>query len=185
VLRAVTKRLNRWIDPRHGADEEAERLPRTRMLRMLEEGAASGGLSRVQRDLISRVMNASQVRVASVMIARARAATVPIDLPREEFLRIARMAHFSRLPVWRGDPRRMVGFVSVFNVLTDEQKQPIATHIEQVAVLAPSDRVPAALLKMQQARAPLAIVEDRPGQCVGILTIKDLVEEIVGELEAW
>lgn len=185
VLRGLSTRLNRWIDPQHALRREAEPRTRTHMLQMLEEGAVSGGLSHMQRDLIARVMNTSQVRVAAVMIQRARAATVPIDIPREEFLRIARMAHFSRLPVWRGDPKRMVGFVAVFDVLTDEQKLPIAAHLREAVVLSPDERVPAALQRMQTARKPMAIVEDRQGNCLGILTVKDLVEEIVGDLEAW
>jgi CBS domain containing-hemolysin-like protein len=185
VLRALTARLNRWLGQSGGSNNPSEVLPRTHMLQMLEEGAVSGGLSRMQRDLMERVVNVTHVRVASVMIPRARAATVPLDIPREEFLRIARMAHFSRLPVWRGDPRRMVGFVAVFDILTDEKKQPIAAHLREAVTLAPDDRVPAALQKMQQARKPMAIVEDRQSQCLGILTIKDLVEEIVGDLEAW
>ncbi|MBU0641162.1 MAG: DUF21 domain-containing protein [Planctomycetes bacterium] len=184
LLRQLTRTLVRRIDPRHAA-QEASLLPRARTLRLLHEGAARGGLTLFQRETIERVMNISQVRVGSVMIHRQRAATVPIDIGRDDFLRIARMSHFSRLPVWRDDPKRVVGIVNVYDVLSDDEQHAPADLLREALFLQPADSVPAALLELQQARQAMAIVRDRFDNCIGILTVKDLVEEIVGDLEAW
>jgi len=160
-------------------------LPRARMHRLLREGAVRGGLTSFQRDTIERILSLSRVTVERVMVPLARAATVPADISREDFLRIARMAHFSRLPVWRGQVGNMVGVVTVFEVLTDAQERPISAHARPTLALPASETVPAALLKLQQAHQFMAIVNDKRGRCVGILTLKDLVEEIVGDLESW
>jgi CBS domain containing-hemolysin-like protein len=183
LMRHVNRALVHWIDPSQGTD--APLMPRAHVVRLLHEGAALGGLTSFQRDLIDRVMNLSTVRVHSVMIPRARAATVTRDIRRDDFLRIARMAHFSRLPVWEGDPRRIVGVVYVFDVLTDDQQRAVQQHVRPALAIPDHMRVSAALLRLQQARETMAIVQDRHGNCVGILTLKDLVEEIVGDLEAW
>jgi putative hemolysin len=184
VLSRLTDHLTRWIDS-SGVAAETDLLPRARIRRLLSEGAVSGGLSAFQRDTLERVMNISRVRLANIMIPRRRAAIVPIDIPRDELLRIARMAHFSRLPVYRDDPRRIVGIVNVYDVLTDEQEKPIAEYVRPVTALPATDTVPAALLKLQRAREVMGIVTDRAGSCLGLFTMKDLVEEIVGDLEAW
>lgn len=184
LLGKLTHALIRWIDPRRAEGEE-DLLPRARIRRLLSEGAASGGLSAFQRDTLERVMSISRVRLANVMVPRRRAAIVPIDIPREDLLRIARMAHFSRLPVFRDHPRHIVGIVNVYHVLTDDQERPIAEYVREAIFLRASETVPAALVKMQQARQVMAIVTDRDGNCLGLFTIKDLVEEIVGDLEAW
>lgn len=184
LMRSVTRAFARWIDPTRDA-REAQVLPRANVRLLLHEGAALGGLSSFQRDLIDRVMNLAHVRVGSVMIPRQRAATVALDVPRDDFLRIARMAHFSRLPVYRDDPRQIIGVVAVFDVLTDPQRQPIAAHVRPPITLTEQVNVSTALLQLQQARETMAIVQDRAGRCLGILTLKDLVEEIVGDLEAW
>lgn len=185
ALRGLTRGLIRMIDPSRAVREE-DLLPRTRMLRQLREGAASGGLSVFQRDLIERVLNVSHVRVSQVMIARERAAIVAEDISREDFLRIARMAHFSRLPMHaRGNSGRVVGIVNVYDVITDERPRAPWEYRHEPLRLAADERVPAALLKLQETRQAMAIVEDGRGQCIGILTVKDLVEEIVGELEVW
>ncbi len=184
LLRAWTRRVLRWIDPVRAATE-AELLPRARTLRLLEEGAVRGGMSPVQREIMERVLRVSTVRMANVMVPRARAAMLPTSVSREDFLRVARMAHFSRIPLYRGDPRKVVGVVSVFDVLMDDRNRPIAEHVRPATFVQVGESVPAALLRMQQARNAMAIVTDAAGHCVGLCTIKDLVEEIVGELEAW
>jgi putative hemolysin len=184
VLGMLTHHLIRRIDPQHVGTEE-DLLPRTRIRRLLSEAAASRGLSAFQRDTLERVLHISQVRVANVMVPRQRAAIVPVDIPRGELLRIARMAHFSRLPVYRDDRRRIVGIVNVYHVLTDDEERPIADHVQPATFVQATETVPAALLKMQQARQVMAIVTDPAGNCLGLFTMKDLVEEIVGELAAW
>ncbi len=184
VLDRLTQYLIRRIDP-SGVTAETDLLPRARVRRLLSEGAASGGLSTFQRDTLERVMDISRVRVGNVMVPRRRAAIVSIDIPRSDLLRIARMAHFSRLPVYRDDPRRIVGIVNVYDVLTDEEEKPIADYVQEITALHAAETVPAALLKLQKARQVMAIVTDRAGNCLGLFTMKDLVEEIVGDLEAW
>lgn len=184
VLGRLTRHLIRWIDPLRTSGEE-DLLPRARIRRLLSEGAVSGGLSAFQRDTLERVMNISRVRLANVMVPRQRAAIAPIGISRDGLLRIARMAHFSRLPVYRDDPRRIVGIVNVYHVLTDDEEKPIEAYVQEATRLLATETVPAALLKLQQARQVMAIVTDSDGNCLGLFTMKDLVEEIVGELQAW
>ena len=155
------------------------------MQRLLHEGAAHGGLSSFQRETIERVMHLGQVRLGSVMVPRGRAALVPEDISRDDFLRIARMAHFSRYPVYRGDPRQVIGVVEVFDVITDGQRRAVARQVRPPLTLRADQRVPAALRSLQREPRAMAIIVDRRGQCVGLLTMKDLVEEIVGDLAAW
>ncbi|MGE0480693.1 MAG: CNNM domain-containing protein [Phycisphaerae bacterium] len=184
LLRSITRAAIRRLDPARLSDEDAV-LARAKGVKLLLEGVERGDLSPFQRDLFERVMKLSQVRVASVMIPRARAAMAPFNMPREDFLRAARMAHISRFPVYRDDPRYVVGVVQVFDVLSDPAARPLIDYIQQPCILRPSDAVPNALLRMQRTRQSMAIVQDTAGHCLGILTIKDLVEEIVGELEVW
>jgi putative hemolysin len=185
ALLALPRALLRWLAPGRAATELDLLPPRARTLHLLREGAARGGLTPMQRDLIERVLNLSSVRVSDVMIPRQRAVLVPQDIGRDDFLRIARMAHFSRLPTYRGDPRQVVGIVNVYDVLTDRDSAPVAAHARPPVTLAEHVNVSAALLKLQRARETMAVVIDRAGGCVGVLTLKDLVEEIVGDLEVW
>jgi CBS domain containing-hemolysin-like protein len=184
LLRGLTHLLVRWIDPAH---VEAQRsvLPRAQALRLLREGAVHGGLSKLQRDLMDRVVNLSHTSVSSVMVPRSRAALVAKDIPRGDLLRAVRMAHFSRLPIYDGSPTTIIGILNVYDVLTDTDERPIEVHMHEPFRLPASDSVAKALVRMQQARQVMAIVEDAQGRCVGLLTVKDLVQQIVGYIEQW
>lgn len=184
LLRQLTRGLIHLIDPTRASAEEHV-LRRARTLGLLREGAVRGGLSVWQRDLMDRVMRISKTPVASVMIPRERAATVPADIPRDGFLRIVRMAHFSRLPVYGDNPRRIIGIVNVYDVLADPRGRPVRAHLRDAFRLSAGTSVSGALLRMQQARQAMAIVDDRDGDCLGILTVKDLAEQIIGDFEAW
>jgi putative hemolysin len=184
ALRALPGAILRVIDPDRAAQVDVL-SSRGHVERLLHEGAARGGLSEFQRDTMGRIMGMSVVRLGTVMVPRERAAMVPIDIPRDDFLRIARMSHFSRLPVYRGDPRRVVGVVSVFDVLTDAQRRPITEHLHPPLLLSAELTVSAGLIRLQRAHQFMAIIVNRREECVGLLTMKDLAEEIVGELEAW
>lgn len=184
VLRGLTRLAVRLVD-RSGVAHREGVVPRAIMLRLLQEGAARGGLTTAQSDMIQRVMTLSEVRVGRVMIPHARAAIISENISREDFLRIARMAHFSRMPVWGSQPGQIRGIVNVYDVLTDERERPVAEHVRDAIELHPNDPVSAALLKMQNAGQAMAIVVDRSHRCLGVLTVKDLVEEIVGDLAAW
>lgn len=184
LLREWTHLLIRRIDPQTAAREAAV-LPRARTLRLLREAAVYGGLTAAQRDMMERVLKISKVPLVKIMVPRQRAAIVPVDIPRDDLLRIARMAHFSRLPVYRDDPRKIVGVVNVYDILTDAEQRPVAAHVQPPLLLRADETVPAALVKLQQTHNAMAIVTDAAGNCLGLFTMKDLVEEIIGELEAW
>lgn len=172
------------LDPSRAASER-DLLPRARMMRGLREGMERGGLSELQREAFERVMRLSGMRVNAVMVPLARAAMIPETIRREDFLRIARMAHFSRLPVYRRQTRDVIGVVHVFDVLADPEARPVTEHMREIHTMRPNETVPAALRQMQQAGQTMAVVKNLQGQCIGLLTIKDLVEEIVGEIEVW
>jgi len=183
LLRSITRLAMRCVDPRRAAP--ADVLPHTRMRRLISEGAARGGLTAFQRATMERVLRVSQVRLSDVMTPRKRCASVPRDIPRADLLRIARMSHFSRLPVYERDPHTVVGVINVYDVITDREQRPIAEYLRDVVRLPGDCSVPAAMVRLQRAREVMAIVEDSAGRFIGLFTMKDLVEEIVGELEAW
>ncbi|MBI5865655.1 MAG: DUF21 domain-containing protein [Planctomycetes bacterium] len=185
LMRVLTRALTRWIDPAQAQSDETG-VPRMHVRRLLHEGAARGGLTVFQRDTLDRVLNIAQVRVADVMVPRARAAIISLDIGRADFLRVARMAHFSRMPAHQpGDPRRIVGIINVHDVIADLETRPIREYAQPALCVQDGETVPAAMLKLQNSRQVMGVAVDGAGNCVGLFTMKDLVEEIVGGLEVW
>jgi len=181
LLRQVT-RLSVWVS----GHEEDDRLrgPRGEVIGLLREGAAEGALTREQAEIIERVMNFSSVRVGAVMIPRRLTATVPITATRTQFLWAVRSHSYSRMPVVERDGRTVSGIISVCDVLADETEAGIGTWMKPPIVVQAKDSAGRALVQLQSAGETMAVVNDPRRGFVGIVTLKDIVEEIFGELPA-
>jgi len=159
------------------------RLPEERLSEIFAEGHASGLLTHMQAVMVDRVMKIADVTLADVMVPLDKAVVIRRDTTRDELLALVRQSNHSRLPVL-DDAGEAVGILDIYDVLTDESGTAPADHMTDPLALPAGASVTEALYRMQRARRMMAIVRsaDRP---VGLATIKDLVEEIVGELDEW
>lgn len=182
----VLQRLSRLAAKLVGEDSDADWLgQRGEIVGLLREGAAEGVLTEEQTEIVERVMRLSSVRVGEIMIPARRVVALPIDANRALFEHVVRTSNYSRMPVIGRDRRSVVGIVNVYEVLADEEKGGIDKWVRSTLTLSASETAAGALVQLQRARATMAIVADRQRGFVGILTLKDVVEEIFGELAAW
>lgn len=182
VLRMLTRLLMRWTGHRW---EEAWTNPRIEVVGLLQEGGAYGALTLEQTRIIDRVMNLANVHVGSIMVPRRKVATIPYTATAEQFRSVVQARPYSRLPVVGKEPRRILGVVTVHHVLADEEGFSIERHLRPPLHVSANTSTAAALLKLQQGEAAMAIVTDPRRGWVGIITLKDVVEEIFGGLAAW
>jgi len=184
LLKGINRVLIRALSPSE-TDESELVHPRQEVVALLREGLGHGVLSEQQSLSVERVMRLQHVRVGHAMIPRSRTAVVQLDAGRERLLELIGQHDFSRLPVCTADPRRIVGVVNVYDVLQADAQATVEQLMHPPLRARPEESVMACLVRMQRARQPMAVVETEGGRAVGIVTIKDLVEEIVGELAAW
>lgn len=156
-----------------------------RMAAILAEGQASGVLTTFQSRMAHRVMNIYDVRLADAMNPMSRVVSLPADATADQARDVACAHEYSRVPML-ADDGKVVGTLSLFDVLVEPGLARPADVMLDPLVLAADLPVNEALYRMQRRRAAMAVVRDgRSGRHVGIVTVKDLVEEIVGELGAW
>lgn len=161
------------------------RSARAEILGLLRETAATGTLTEEQTRMIERVMNLSSVRVGSIMLPRERVVSLPANVNRRTFEDIVRRHNYSRLPMLSSDRKTVTGVINVYDVLADETGGPLAGWLRAPLEIPARASAMQALLQMRQAHDEMAIVVDPRRGFVGVLTLKDLVEEIFGELGAW
>ena len=168
-----------------GSDRRRDALSRA-----LQSGDGFEGLSIERRDMLERVLKFDSIAVEDVMIPRADIVAIDEDISVTELLRIFSEAGHSRLPVYRGDlddPRGMIHIKDLVGILADpneaENKHcPLADIVRKILYVPPSMPVTDLLLKMQARRIHMALVIDEFGGTDGLVTIEDLVEQIVGEI---
>jgi CBS domain containing-hemolysin-like protein len=148
-------------------------------------------LPRARREMIERVVAFDEKRVADVMAPRADIVAVAMETPLDDLVKAFAEAGHSRLPVYRGDLDDPVGMVHVKDVvalIADPSSlppgdEPVLKKIRRAVLYVPrSMLVTDLLLRMQASRVHMALVIDEFGGTDGLLTIEDLVEEIVGDI---
>jgi putative hemolysin len=163
--------------------------PRQRLRAVLADSAAEGVISGYQHELVTKVLGLREKLVRDVMIPMGRVTAVPVEIDRAGFIEQLRQHSYSRLPVYQGKHETVVGIVHIIDVLAekaDGTPLQLAEVMRRDLVSVPVDvPVGQALFRMRKDRAAMAMVCDDRGRVVGIITLKDLVEEIVGELAAW
>jgi len=143
------------------------------------QGAITPYLGQITENIMSLHLST----VADAMIPLDRVASVEIGIGNKALEQVMRAARFSRLPVYEGSPDNIVGILNCFDYLYEtEHREGIRHLVRPTAFFERATPIPAALNRMQSARRPMAIVTDGRRRAVGIVALKDLVEEIVGEL---
>jgi CBS domain containing-hemolysin-like protein len=139
-----------------------------------------------ERELIHSVFEFGDTVVREVMVPRTDMVTISSDTPLEEALETIVKAGYSRIPIYEGDRDNIIGVLYAKDLLrrsTQERRGKKAASLSRAPLFVPEQKKVAELLReMQQRRIHMAIVVDEYGGTAGLVTIEDLVEEIVGEI---
>ncbi|MCD6404621.1 MAG: DUF21 domain-containing protein [Planctomycetes bacterium] len=171
-----------------GGGSEADFDPfftRERLAFYMREGHSEGVLSKYQVDLAQNILRGEHVTVARAMVKMDDVAAVPATISWEDFRQIARSRGFSRYPVYGDKREEITGILNIYDCYVVERgERRLEEVIRPVVYFRPDAHVTEALKILRDARQPMGIVTDN-GSALGIVTIKDCVEEIVGELYEW
>jgi CBS domain containing-hemolysin-like protein len=155
---------------------------------LIEAGQEEGILDESNRDLIQSVVEFGEKTVREAMKPRPEIVAVPINTTVEQFIELLRMKPFSRVPVFEGTIHNIKGIVYAQDVLqvpdTEAHTRTVDTLMRKDVYFVPESKLGSELLReMQKNNIRMAIVVDEYGGVAGLVTIEDLVEEIVGEID--
>jgi putative hemolysin len=153
---------------------------------LVREGRAQGVLDQTEEELIHSVFEFSETPVKKVMVPRPKMFTLDVDTPPGEAERLMVESGFSRIPVYDGSPDNMIGLVYIKDALRLlEKRQPVVLRkiVHPIHLVPETKKVGALLKELQKRRTHMALVIDEHGSLVGLVTMEDLLEEIVGEIQ--
>ncbi len=159
-------------------------LGRESLTSIVAEGHASGVLTHSQSIMADRIMRISGLSLHNVMLPMRRVVTLTPASTHQQAVDLFRRSNHTQLPIVSASGK-VTGVASFFDVLADKAETLPSAKAKPPIILVAGLTVMDALYHMQRDHAAMAIVEDATGRHVGIVTMKDLVEEIVGEIEAW
>ncbi|HEX5180641.1 MAG TPA: hemolysin family protein [Gemmatimonadaceae bacterium] len=147
---------------------------------LLREGELEGIGEHAEIDIIAGLVEFGEKVVRDVMTPRTAVFAVDEAIPPEAMARAIAQSGYSRIPVYRGSMDHIIGMVHVFDVLETGGQRP--APIRQVAHAPLSTRLSTVLYEMLRAQRHLAVVLDEFGGTAGIVTLEDLLEELVGDI---
>jgi putative hemolysin len=158
----------------------------------LTEAVEHGAISPRQNILAGNVLGLSEVRAYSVMTPLKTAALVNENATFGDCFNLAAKRRYSRYPVYSGKHANVIGFVNIFSPLFEAGKtreeiasMPIRDFIKKRVEIPENASADRALSILRANQAPMGIVANAKGESIGLVTTKDLVEEVVGELPVW
>src|SRR5579864_24999 len=176
-LRGLFRLLWRSRDPREAIDA---------MIAAPSDEDDESPITPQERVLIGNVLKVHDRSAADVMVPRVDVIAFDIERPFDELVKLLIEHGHSRVPVYRETLDDVLGFVHVKDVLApvaDRRQVKLAPMLRKVLVVAPSLPVFDLLVQMRQTRTHIAMVVDEFGGIDGLVTIEDLIEEIVGDID--
>ena len=169
-----------------GAEDEV--LSEAELRMVVSQSTRHGEIEQQEQEMLYKVFDFADKEAADVMVPRPEVVALSIDLPPEQALEAVMDAPFTRYPVYRGNLDDVVGVLHVrdlFHALRDRGMEQVQIEdIVRPAHIVPETKDLAALLtEFRRTNQHMAIVVDEYGEVEGIVTLEDLLEEIVGEIE--
>ena len=153
---------------------------------LIEESDATDGPPTAERVFLDNILSLREKEVGDCMVPRAQIVAIEADSPLDALVTLMSEDAHSRIPVYRETLDETIGMVhlkDVFGCLALKKKARIRDLLRPVLFVAPSMPASKLLIQMRQTRQHMAMVVDEFGGIDGLVTIEDLVEEIVGEIE--
>lgn len=151
-----------------------------------EVGQNDPSVSEHERDLISNVLKLRDTTVQDIMIPRADIVGVETGSTQKEIFALLAEKQYSRLPVYQGTLDDILGTIHIKDILSSlarGEKIVMKDLIREVPIVSPSLHVLDLLLQMRESRKHLALVVDEFGGIDGLVTIGDVLEAIIGQIE--
>ena len=169
-------------------EERGTALSEAELKMLLDRSTESGELEQQEQEMLYKVFDFADKEVSEVMVPRPDVVALSIDLPPEECLAAVIDSPYTRYPVYRETLDNVVGILHVrdlFSALVDRGIANVAVEeIVRDAYIIPETKDLAAMLtEFRRTNQHMAIVVDEYGAMQGIVTLEDLLEEIVGEIE--
>jgi magnesium and cobalt exporter, CNNM family len=163
-----------------------EPLSETEFKALLRAGETQGQVEAAEREMIHKVFDLGGRRVAEIMTPRDMVFSLPIDTPPELLATEVARGHFSRVPIFRGNPDHIVGILHAKDVVArrmDRTPARIERLIRPPYFVPPGKQLGDLLDEMRHNHQQIAMVVNEYGQLLGLVSLEDLLEELFGELK--
>lgn len=164
--------------------DEVKPITEDELLTIVEEAETEGGIDEEQSELIQNAIEFNELEAWDVLTPRVDIKAAEIDAPLEEIEELFLSTGFSRLPIYEDDLDSIVGVLNQkdFHNYIKGKNTPVSEYVKPVIFVAGSMKISQLLKRLQMGKTHIAIIVDEYGGTSGLVTMEDIIEELVGEI---
>ncbi|HEY8530078.1 MAG TPA: hemolysin family protein [Paenibacillaceae bacterium] len=182
LLNGMANRLLRWVGIEPAGEASAHTEEEIRIL--MKESHKSGYIDNTELTLVDNIFEFAETNAREIMIPRTEMVCLYMNLPFEENKRIALEEMHTRYPVCETDKDNIIGFIHIKDLIKSEGKiQDLRSILRPILTVPESMPISSLLKLMQKNKSQIAILIDEYGGTSGLVTMEDIMEEIVGEIQ--
>ncbi|MFH1310285.1 MAG: CNNM domain-containing protein [Candidatus Omnitrophota bacterium] len=154
--------------------------------KMLLLGYETGEVEADEVELIHKVLDLGTKEVDMVMVPFSRVSSINVDDNVQNLKSLVSLTGFSRVPAYENDKNNIIGIINIYDILFSTEivtKKSLKDFVREPVYVGAKDGLDIALTRLRHKKQPMGIVVDKKRRAVGVITIEDILEEIVGELE--
>ncbi len=186
ILKPLTFVFSRWqkLVLRLFKNDASPSITEDELITMVEEAETEGSLESNQRELIQNAIEFNERTAEEVMTPRVEIQAMEIEKNKEEVAQLFKATGFSRLPVYEDDLDKILGVLNQkdFHNYLHGNDQAMTDFVKPVVFVSGTIKIALLLKKLQTMKTQIAIVVDEYGGTEGLVTMEDIIEELVGEI---
>ena len=182
-LSAIFKHLQNLLSKIFKAEED-QGMTEEELISIVEEAAEDGNLDEEESTLIKSAIEFNELEVGDIFTPRIDITAVRSDITKEELAKVFTESGYSRIPIYDSDLDNIHGIVYYKDFFSDAYTTaiPISEIVKPVMYVTKTQKINDLLKDLQEKQMHLAVVTDEYGSTAGIVTLEDILEEIVGEI---
>ncbi len=164
--------------------DHEEAITDEELITIVNEAEEDGTLKEEESNLIRSAIEFDDLEVKDILVPRINVISIPFDATKQEIKKIFDSERYSRIPVYRDTIDSIVGFIHEKDFYRNYQKQDFSVKdiMQKVVFVVEHTKISALLKKLQARKVHMAVVLDEYGGTAGIVTVEDIIEELVGEI---
>ena len=173
------------IIERAGRENDEEEYVEDELLNMLDEAESGGEMEARESDLIRSAINFEELLVKDILQPRVRVVAIDDEMDVRDVLDVFSDTGYSRLPVYHDSIDNIIGILhlkDVFNTMLDGELREFTSLVQPVEVVFIQSKASSLLMSLQKNQSHMAVVVDEYGGTAGIVTLEDIIEELVGDI---
>lgn len=168
-----------------GKDDLREKITEEEVKTMFDIGKKEGIIKEEEKKMLHRIFEFSKTNIKNVMVPKDKIVSVSIESSLEDVLNIIKKTGFSRIPVYKDNTSHIIGIIyakDLVEYFSQSKKISLDSLIREVYFTSELKRINNLFYEFQKHKIQMAIAIDKVGNITGLVTMEDLIEEVIGEI---